>query len=450
MPLNIFSRGFSRREIPEEQLHITLDKQQEKAVKTTENQVLVVAGAGSGKTRVLTERVKYLLEKGVPPSNIIAITFTNLAADEMKERLKSVEGVGDCFIGTIHSFANKVMSLTDVNYKLLTTEVQIEIYKELIQEYCKHLTFDRYLDYFDMVQKYELGYVSESDVTNFLTIAEATEYRFLSKDEPVTSDYPRTMKKVAMERNYIDFDELLRIAINYFNENKIEPEHVLVDEFQDVGTLEFNFVYSLGAKNYFFVGDDWQSIYGFKGGNVELFLKLIQSGEVTTYYLTNNYRCAKKIIEMGDTIISQVGNKIDKDITCLSDKEGTVTVMSKAYGIERMIENIRKKEVPFKDIFVLARSNKDMFMLRDTLMSEGIPCDTFKREGMSLVELNNMMNRNSVKVLTVHTSKGLEANTVYLYGNFPVHCPHYLKNEEERKVMYVGVTRAKEHLYILN
>ena len=449
--LSIFNRGFApRREIPKEQLSIVLDRQQEKAVHTTENQVLVVAGAGSGKTRVLTERVKYLLESGVPPQNIIAITFTNLAADEMKERLREVENIGDCFIGTIHSFANKIMSLTDVNYKILTTEAQIEIYKELISKYCKHLTFDRYLDYYDMVQKYELGYVSEAEVNNFLNVSEATEYRFLSKDLPVVDDYPETMKTVAKQRNYIDFDELLRIAIDYFKENKIEPEHVLVDEFQDVGTLEFNFVYSLEAKNYFFVGDDWQSIYGFKGGNVELFLKLIQSGEVTTYYLTNNYRCAKKIIEMGDTVISQVENKVTKEITALSDKEGTVTVMSKAYGIEKMIENLRKKEVPFKDVFVLARSNKDMFMLRDTLLSEGIPCDTFKREGMSLTELNNMMNRNSVKVLTVHTSKGLEANTVYLYGNFPVHCPHYLKNEEERKVMYVGVTRAKEHLYILN
>lgn len=450
MPLNIFNRGFSRREIPQEQLHITLDKQQERAVHTTENQVLVVAGAGSGKTRVLTERVKYLLEKGVPPCNIIAITFTNLAADEMKERLKSVEGIGDCFIGTIHSFANRVMSLTDVSYKLLTSEAQIDIYKELIQKYCMHLTFDRYLDYYDMQQKYELGYVSEAEVNSFLTVSEATEYRFLSKDIPVTDDYPETVSTVAKSRGYITFDELLELAISYFKENKIEPEHVLVDEFQDVGTLEFNFVYSLEAKNYFFVGDDWQSIYGFKGGNVELFLKLIQSGEVTVYYLTNNYRSAKKIIDMGNTIISQVGNKIEKDITCLSDKEGTVTVMSKAYGIETMIQNLRNKDVPFKDVFVLARSNKDMFMLRDTLLAEGIPCDTFKREGMSLVELNNMMNRNSVKVLTVHTSKGLEANTVYLYGNFPVHCPHYLKNEEERKVMYVGVTRAKEHLYILN
>lgn len=449
--LSIFSRGFApHREIPKEQLNITLDRQQEKAVHTTENQVLVVAGAGSGKTRVLTERVKYLLESGVPPQNIIAITFTNLAADEMKERLREVDGIGDCFVGTIHSFANKVMSLTDVNYKLLTSDAQIDIYKELIQKYCKHLTFDRYLDYYDMVQKYELGYVSESEMNSFLTVAEATEYRFLSKDLPVSEDFPCTVKSVAKERGYIDFDELLRIATTYFKENKIEPEHVLVDEFQDVGTLEFNFIYSLEAKNYFFVGDDWQSIYGFKGGNVELFLKLIHSGEVTTYYLTNNYRSAKKIIDMGNTIISQVENKIQKDITVLSDKEGTVAVMSKAYGIEKMVENLKRKEIPFKDVFVLARSNKDVFMLRDTLLSEGIPCDTFKREGMSLSELNQIMNRNSVKVLTVHTSKGLEANTVYLYGNFPVNCPHYLKNEEERKVMYVGVTRAKEHLYILN
>lgn len=448
--LSIFNRGFAKRQIPQEQMNIVLDEQQDKIVHTSENHVLVVAGAGSGKTRVLTERVKYLLESGVNPQNIIAITFTNLAADEMKERLKSVSNIGDCFIGTIHSFANKVMSLSDVDYKLFTSEIQIEVYKELINKYCKHLTFDRFLEYWDLKQKYELGYVSEAELKCYLTIAESTELNFLNKETPIDNDYPETIHTVAKKRNYITFDELLKLATDYFKVHKIQPEHVLVDEFQDVGNLEFNFITNIDADNYFLVGDDFQSIYGFKGGNVEIFLKLIHSGAVTTYYLTNNYRCAQKIIDMGNTVISQVSNKIDKEINCLSDKEGTVTVMSKEYGVEKMIENLKRKETPFKDIFVLTRSNKDLFKLRDLLLSEGIPCDTFKREGMSLSELNNMMNRNSVKVLTVHTSKGLEANTVYLYGRFPVICPHYLLNEEERKVMYVGVTRAKEHLYILN
>ena len=96
---SLFKRGYEK---PKKEDKITLDAQQDSAVHSRDNNILVVAGAGSGKTRVLTERIKFLLEEGVPPCNIVAITFTNMAAEEMKERLYDVEGIGDAFIGSIH------------------------------------------------------------------------------------------------------------------------------------------------------------------------------------------------------------------------------------------------------------------------------------------------------------------------------------------------------------
>ena len=115
---SLFKRGYDRLELPDKNVEITLDSQQEEAVHTRSSMALVVAGAGSGKTRVLTERVKFLLSDGVSPHSIIAITFTNMAAEEMKERLVDVPGIGDCFIGTIHSFANKIFKNSNIEYKL--------------------------------------------------------------------------------------------------------------------------------------------------------------------------------------------------------------------------------------------------------------------------------------------------------------------------------------------
>ena len=260
--------------------------------------------------------------------------------------------------------------------------------------------------------------------------------------------FPESIKTLCKKRNVITFDQLLRMATDYFNSINATIGHVLVDELQDVGTLEFNFIESLQADNYFLVGDDWQSIYSFKGGNVNIFLKLIEDGMFNVYYLTNNYRNSQQVLEMSQQIISQVTKKIDKVITPVYNSEGNVTVMSKT-KLPEVLRQISREE-NYKDWFLLVRTNKELYELAEKCAEYEVPYTTFKREGMSLSELRQRMNMNKVKVLTVHVSKGLEAKNVLLYGNFPIVCPNYRKDEEERKVMYVGVTRAIDNLYILN
>ena len=447
----LFTRGFNRStSTPEE---ITLDGQQKAIVTSTSNNIMVVAGAGSGKTRVITERVKHLLNIGVHPVNIIAITFTNLAAEEMRERLRDVPGIGDTFIGTIHSFANKIMKFSGETYKLYNDDLDNQYHKELIQKYCKFLTFERFLQYKDLLEAVELGKCSESIANGFFSASERAEYalihRSISEVEKSVkagdNDFPESIPTLCKRDGVITFDELLVRADRYFRSLDAGVEHLLVDEFQDVGTLEFRFISGLNAANNFFVGDDYQSIYGFKGGNVSLFLKLVEDSSFDTYFLTNNYRNSSEILQLADTVISQVHKKIEKSVTPKIDTEGEVIIKSRG-NLREAISEIKD----YKNWFILTRTNKELFDIVDACNEMGVPYVTFKREGLTLSELRAKMDSNRVKILTVHTSKGLEADNVILYGRFPVKCPAYMRDEEERKVMYVGITRAKRKLILLN
>ena len=146
-----------------------LDEKQKEIVESTEKNIVVVAGAGSGKTRVLTERIKHLLNNGVEAHNIVAITYTNMAADEMKQRLTDVSNIGDAFIGTIHSFANRLMGSSGEIYQIYDEHKSIELHRQLITRYCRHITFDRYLEYLDLQKQFEEGKVTENAVDLFLT-----------------------------------------------------------------------------------------------------------------------------------------------------------------------------------------------------------------------------------------------------------------------------------------
>lgn len=440
---------------------ITLDDQQASIVNSTAKNILVVAGAGSGKTRVLTERIRHLVtDCGVEPHNIVAITFTNMAADEMKTRLSDIPTLGDAFIGTIHSFANRIMKESGEKYTLFNDDIDIKLHKELIERHCKHLTIDRYLEYKDLEFLVNAGRAEEYQLKSFFKPSELSEYVQLHApidivEEDLSTDtgltFGESIATLCRDRSIITFDELLVKAKTYFDKIKARVEYVFVDEFQDVGTLEYNFIRSLNAENNFFVGDDYQSIYGFKGGNVRIFKSLSADQAFTTYYLTNNYRNGTKILELADLVIRQVPDRIKKDVVPVRDFEGSYHIMQKR-GVNTILREIKDsgESQKYRNWFLLVRTNKELFEMTDLCKSLGIPFITFKREGMSLAELQAKMAMNKIKILTVHVSKGLEIDNVILYGNFPVSVPMYRVNFEERKVMYVGITRAKNRLIICN
>lgn len=186
-------------------------------------------------------------------------------------------------------------------------------------------------------------------------------------------------------------------------------------------------------------------IYGFKGGNVNYFLNLIKSKEWKTYYLNNNYRCGQAIIELANRVIVQADDIINVQSICKSNNPGKVKIDSK-YKIDDYLKQIKD----YKDWFVLVRTNKDLAKLEQKMSDLNIPFVSFRKGEISLEEMRKCMAEDKIKLLTIHTSKGLESKNVLLWGNFPIVQKPYLRNNEEIKVLYVGCTRAIDQLIILN
>lgn len=249
-----------------------LDKYQQEIVDSNEPRIIVEAGAGAGKTRVLTERVKRLLLDGVEPSNMVIITFTRMAGEELRERLVDIPGIGDAFIGTIHSFANRIFQNSNEDYRLYTEEIQDQFMTVLINLYAKSLTLDKYFIWKDAKRKIDLGILDESELKALLLPSELYEIDVFM-GEIDNDEYKETIRTLCKKHNVITFDELLKRTTKYFKEIGGKVEYLFVDEYQDIGPLENNFFISLNADNYFFVGDEKQGIYSFKRRKCRIFLE---------------------------------------------------------------------------------------------------------------------------------------------------------------------------------
>lgn len=704
-----------------------LDKYQQEIVDSNEPKILVSAGAGSGKTRTLVERVRRLLLDGVEPSNMVIITFTRMAGEELKERLADVPGVGDMFVGTIHSFANQIFKNSDETYKLFTNDIRDQFMNVLITLYAKRTNMMTYMRFKDLMKKVDAGQIDFGTLEQYFEPSEIYELKcflgMISKH-----DYPEDMNTLCKKNNVITFDELLKKTTEYFKSINGKVEYLFVDEYQDIGKLEKDFFVALNAENYFYVGDEKQcqpegtkitmgdlstkniedlkigdvvlsydikeghycfdnkkgngkkvldisehyedelieietengfkssytknhrclarihyegnenksvvyimqndkgqyrvgstklftfndrnfglrnrmntekatmgwildvyenereawiaeqicaykygipqitwtykniksneedidnlynqlgdltpkvklcleyfgrninypiftkninkhfskihitevnacnlfpevmdiatpyrkedgrfkhqyfqikkvnvvknklkvyglkidktetyvadgilthnSIYGFKGGNLNYFTSLMNNKNWKTYHLNNNYRCGKKIIEIANTVISQANEVFPTETICMSGKQGIVAVDNKS-----KIEEYLKRIENYKEWFLLVRTNKDLYLMEQKMNELSIPYVSFKKGDMTLEEMRNCMEEDKIKLLTIHTSKGLESPNVLMWGNFPIKQKPYMRNEEELRVRYVGLTRAIDKLIVLN
>ena len=205
-----------------------LDEKQLEIVNSNEPRIIVEAGGGSGKTRCLIERIKRLLNDGVEAQNIVAITFTNMAAEEMKERLIDVPGIGDCFIGTIHSFANKIFKNSNEDYKLFNEDIQDQFMNVLITLHAKFTKLEDYFQYKEYLKKVDNGLMEESDIQNLMPRKSLYEIKvFMNQiDDP---NYPETMNTLCKKHNVITFDELLKKTAQYFKEINVNKENMVVD-----------------------------------------------------------------------------------------------------------------------------------------------------------------------------------------------------------------------------
>ena len=240
------------------------------------------------------------------------------------------------------------------------------------------------------------------------------------------------------------------MAVPYKNgTERYKHDYYQIKEVRNLALSEPIKVYGLKVeKTETYVADGiltHNSIYAFKGGNVKFFLNLINSPKWTTYYLNNNYRCGQKIIDVANEVISQATDTINMKSVCKSGKEGQVIIDSRF-----KLPQYLKKITNYKDWFFLVRTNKDLAKLEQILIQYKLPYVSFKKGEMTLDEMRKCMAEDKIKLLTIHTSKGLESPNVLLWGNFPIKQKPYLRNNDEIKVLYVGITRSIDTCIILN
>ena len=334
-----------------------LSKLQKEIIETKYNKVVVLADPAVGKTVCITERINYLLEHGADPSKIVMITFTNMAAEEMRKRIG--EKSNGVFIGTIHSYANYLL----LSYGIDTSKL---------------IETEKFEKFFPLIKK---------------------------------------------------------------NIDCVKPvDYLLLDEAQDSTFEQFEFMLDMiKPKSFFLVGDVKQSIYTFNGASPETLLNISKARDVKIYHLNENYRNRPAILNFAKGIIQKT-DLMDTSISMRDDAQGLVR--QGKFSLQDII-SILKKQTNYTNWFFLCRFNRQIEEVSWLLEKNKIPYTTFKKAQLTKDELDERMSENSIKLLTIHTAKGLEADNVIVYGS-------QWKTAEEIRVNYVAATRAKNLLIWMN
>ena len=373
-----------------ENLIDSLNDKQKEAVLATEGPCLVIAGAGSGKTKVLTHKIAYLMaEKYVKPWNILAITFTNKAANEMKERVQKLVGdaANDMWIGTFHSICVRMLRKFidrigfDTSFIIFDTSDQ----KTVVKECLKELKVDDKL-YSDKSVLFEI-----SNAKNEMLEPDAYALRYNGdfRRETIAKIYALYQSKLK-ENNAIDFDDIINFTIKILRENEDVLEmysdkfqYVLVDEYQDTNKSQFTLVTLLASKhgNITVVGDNDQGIYSFRGADISNILNFEKDFPGTKIIkLEQNYRCTGNILKAANAVIKNNTVKYDKKLWTENDEGCKPCVYSgddeyeEASYIVRKINHLKAEEYyKYSDFAVLYRMNSQSRAIEDILRRENIP-----------------------------------------------------------------------------
>ena len=423
-----------------------LNERQKEAVTYINGPLLVLAGAGSGKTRVLTTRIAYMIGEGISPDNILAITFTNKAAGEMKDRIYKLIGYSarSMQISTFHSFGLKIIK---ENYDILGYDKNFLIFDSddsltIVKKICKDKNID--------TNKFNPRMIRNkiSSLKNDLVTPSMYKQRVCDEFDNIISKVYTKYEDTLIKNNSLDFDDLLILPIKLFKERKDilesyqgQYKYILIDEYQDTNEAQYILTKLLSSKykNICCVGDADQAIYGFRGARPDILVNLANSKETYTYRIKRNYRNGGEILAFAKEKLLN-GGPWDDSIA-MSDDMGKVYRMADTPStIIRLIKDT--KDSDYKDWFILGRTNEIVDRIVMELQAAQIPCDTFKMAGKTAQELHDIVESNSVKVLTIHTSKGLEAKNVIVIGT-----RNKGYDEEENRLNYVAATRAKKRLF---
>ena len=367
-----------------------LNDKQKEAVLATEGPCLVIAGAGSGKTKVLTHKIAYLMsEKYIKPWNILAITFTNKAANEMKERVEKLvgEAAKDMWIGTFHSICVRILRKYidrlgfDHSFLIFDTSDQ----RTLIKECMKALKIDDKM----FTDRSILAEISNGKNEMLEPKAYQVKYAGDYRKEIIGRVYELYQQKLK-ENNAIDFDDIINYTIKILTENEDALEYytnkfqyVLVDEYQDTNKAQFTLVTILASKhgNITVVGDNDQGIYSFRGADISNILNFERDFPGTKLIkLEQNYRCTGNILKAANSVIKHNENKYEKKLWTEND-EGSLPVIHKAddeydegrYIVEEINHLRREEYFKYSDFVVLYRMNSQSRAIEEILRREGVP-----------------------------------------------------------------------------
>ena len=364
-----------------------LNPAQLEAVTYIDGPLLVYAGAGSGKTKVITYKIAYLIDAiAIRPSQILAVTFTNKAAQEMKERTEQIIGeeINDLFIGTFHSICAKILrrEIKFLGYKENFSILDEDDSTNVIKDIMKDLNLDP-------------KYINPNEVKDYISKAkmnliDANNFSFGDYFEEVVAKIYKKYERTLKDNNALDFDDLIMLTIKLFKENpqvlyfyQTKFKHILVDEYQDVNRMQYEFVKLLTEKTRKFtlVGDDDQSIYSFRGASSEFIDKIYEDFEdLKVIKLEKNYRSPQEILDIANRLIKHNKRRTEKELfshisinDAISFYEALDELDEARFVVNKIIELKEEKGYKNRDFAILYRTNFQSRAFEEYLIQQGIP-----------------------------------------------------------------------------
>ena len=428
-----------------------LDKDQVQAIYTDELITLVAAGAGSGKTSLIVGKINYLIEKkSIKASKILCLSFTNEAVNNLKRILSYNVDVMTFHKLSLNILDNKYKinnnylsyvideyfeGIAIHNKKILKILVNL-IEKTNINKYNYYLNKGMFNYLKQTIKRFiELFIVNGKDINDFLKIKRYKKILMI-----IVDIYYLYISELKSKRE-VDLNGIITLSTKYVDKSKLEYKYIIVDEFQDISRVRMNLLMTLFNKlkaKLLLVGDDYQSIYGFSGSNLESYLKIFKKKYTKVIYLKNNYRCSQEIVNISYKFIMKNKRQIKKEI--ISNKSISNPIVIVDGNLESLI-----KYIGDKTILILGRNNNDI---------------------NNYIELSKLDEFNNVEYKTVHSAKGLESDVVIIVNleDNITGFPTQIKNSkvidyvfpkeryeyaEERRLFYVALTRTKSRVYII-
>ena len=366
-----------------------LNDRQKEAVMHIDGPCLVIAGAGSGKTKVLTTRIAHLIESGISDYNILAITFTNKAAKEMRERLNLLVPDNHVFVGTFHSFGLKIIRENlehlgmNKNFTILDSDDVLSLIKKIMKEH-------------NIDPKEVSPYYVRSKISfiknELLVESELDKYFNTYVDGKVVEVY-KEYDNVLRRNNSVDFDDLLALPVKLFKNNKDvldkyqeHYKYILIDEYQDTNEVQYKMSKLIGSKyqNIFVVGDANQSIYSFRGANFRNILNFEKDyRDANVIALEQNYRSTKNILDAANSVIKN--NKERKDMELFSELgEGVKVKYLRSYDekheitlIADEIKRLLQSGYKYSDVAIFYRTNAQSRNVEEVMLKNNFPYKVF-------------------------------------------------------------------------